>query len=802
MNVIEKIKSGFLFFDGGTGTILQKQGLISGEKPELWNITHPDKITDLSLSYLNAGANVINTNTFGANLLKFPDGGEFSLEEIVSAAVNNAKKAVSLCNDKSDKYIALDIGPLGRLLKPYGDLEFEDAVKIFARTVNAGKNEGVDLVLLETFNDSLETKAAVLAVKENCNLPLFVTNAYDEKSKLLTGASPSAMVSLLEGLRVDALGVNCSFGPDKTSEVVKQLYECASVPIIANPNAGLPTVENGVTRYDVTHCEFALQMKNIALSGARGLGGCCGTTPEYIKALTKTVSDLAPLEIADRNLSVVSSYTHSVYFGKKPVMIGERINPTGKSKLKEAIRSGNMEYILSEALSQTEKGAEVLDVNVGLPDIDEKTVMCGVVKALQEVTDVCLQIDSSNPDVLESAMRCYNGKPMVNSVNGKIESMESVFPLVKKYGGLVVALTLDENGIPDNSADRVKIAEKIYKTAESYGISKKDIIIDTLAMTISSDNNAALVTIDAIREIKSRLGGLCSLGVSNVSFGLPERDVVNSTFLSMALENGLDGAIMNPNSPRMLGAYYSFLALHNMDERSEKYIEKSPDFAVSASEKVLKSNVSDGLSPLSEAIVKGLRENAKSECITYLDNNVSPLEIIDKHIIPALDVVGKGFEKGTMFLPQLIVSSECAKAVFDILNTKLDTANGRKKRGKFVIATVKGDIHDIGKNIVSSLLSNYGFEVTDLGKDVAPERIVKAVKQTGSRIVGLSALMTTTVPSMESTIKLLKEQCPECKIVVGGAVMTQSYADMIGADKYAKNAMETVRYAESMEDNI
>jgi len=806
MNILERLKKGFVFFDGGTGTVLLQRGLEAGKSPEEWNITHPDEIQRLHESYFAAGADIIKTNTFGANRLKF-DGrdGRFTTGQIVRAAVENAKIARNNAADGTQRFIALDIGPTGALQRPYGSTAFDEAVDIFADIVKEGHNCGVDLILCETFGDSLETKAAVLAAKENSNLPLFVTNAYDEKSKLLTGADPFAMTALLEGLGVDALGVNCSFGPDKTAEVVKELCFHSSIPVIANPNAGLPTVKDNTTQYDITPEEFARRMKSISESGALILGGCCGTTPEYIKALVNAAGKDMPKPRSGRNTTLVSSYTHALSLGEKPLMIGERINPTGKSKLKEALRSGNMEYILSEGLSQAELGAQILDVNVGLPDIDEAKAMKNAVECLQSVTDAVLQLDTSNPSAMENAMRHYNGKPLVNSVNGRDESMDSVFPLVKKYGGVVIALTLDENGIPESADGRLKIARRILERAAEYGISKKDIVFDALAMTVSSDNKSALVTLETVSRIKKELGALTSLGVSNISFGLPERDAVNSTFLALALENGLDLAIMNPKSQRMLGTYYAYLALHGLDEMCGEYIANADNFAVQPKEALHNAERADGEKTQSElqyAIVKGLSDKARVEAEKLISEGARPLDVINSHIIPALNIVGNGFEKNTLFLPQLLSSSRAAQSAFDIINEKLGKTGGSTHRFPFVIATVKGDIHDIGKNIVSSLLSNYGFEVIDLGKDVPAEEVAAAVKKYNAKIAGLSALMTTTVPSMEKTIKLLKKECPECRTVVGGAVMTQSYADMIGADKYAKNAMETVRYAESMEDNI
>ena len=767
MSITEKLKTKRLYFDGGYGTILQSKGLKPGELPEKWNIEKPDVIEEIHRGYLSVGCDIIKSNTFGANSLKY---NEKELEEIVSAAIENGRRAMK---DFSDKYIALDIGPTGKLLKPLGELDFEDAVEVFAETVKFGVKYGADLILIETMNDSLETKAAVLAAKENSDLPVFVTNAYDESGKLMTGASPEAMVALLEGLRVDALGINCSLGPDKMLPVVKKLIESSSTPVIVNPNAGLPVIKDGKTVYDIDAEEFSKKMVEIAKLGAEILGGCCGTTPDYIRETKKATENIEFSFIEEKNNTVISSYTKAVEFDKTPVLIGERINPTGKKVFKEALRNKNYDYIIGEGLKQQEAGADVLDVNVGLPEIDEKEVLCHTVELLQSVTDLPLQIDTTNPYAMECAVRLYNGKSLINSVNGKKESMEQIFPIARKYGGVIIALTLDENGIPETCEGRMSIADKIIAEAKKYGISEKDLIFDPLAMTISSDSSSAVTTLECIKEFKKR-GIKTSLGVSNVSFGLPQRNIVNSTFFSMALTNGLNAAIMNPHSKDMMNVYYSFCALSDLDERCEKYIEYA------AQETEVKTEKKEELSPdkaLSYAVLKGLKEEA-AEYAKKVLKNTSPLEVIDKCIIPALDEIGVKFENKTAFLPQLLMSAEAAKAAFEY--------------------TVKGDIHDIGKNIVKVLLENYDFDVIDLGKDVLPERIVDAAKEEGVKLVGLSALMTTTVPAMEETIKLLKKEVPECKTVVGGAVLTQEYADMISADKYAKDAMETVRYAESL----
>ena len=765
-----------LIFDGGTGTVLQSMGLPAGKSPEFWNIEQPDRILNLHKSYIEAGADMIKSNTFGASPIKM--GKDFA--KYVVSGLEIARKAVEGTNAK----VALDIGPTGKLLAPLGNLSFEDAVKNFAEVVKAGK-DFADLILIETMNDSFETKAAVLAAKENSDLPIFVTCVYDENKKLMTGANPKAMVAMLEGLGVSALGVNCSLGPKEMKKVAEELIQFSSIPVIVNPTAGLPVLKNGESVFEGTPEEFAKTVKEIAKMGASILGGCCGTTPEYIKAVKNAVKDIKYVPPAPKNDTVISSYTHAVTFGKKPILIGERINPTGKSKLKEALRENKNEYILNEAIGQQEKGADVLDVNAGLPDIDEPAKMEELIFKIQSVSDLPLQIDTSDPLALEKGMRIYNGKPLVNSVNGKAESMEAVFPLVKKYGGAVVALCLDENGIPETAEGRIKIAEKIIETAKKYGIDKKDIIVDALALTISSGTENALVTLETVKKI-SKMGINTVLGVSNISFGLPQRDIINSTFFALAMENGLSSGIINPYSNAMMKSYYSFLALHNLDENCQKYIE----FASEAPEE--KTTIQSD-ETLKSAILKGLKESAREKAKELLET-LNPLDVIDAEIIPALDIAGRGFEEKKIFLPQLLMSAEASKEAFDVIKQKLSKSDSSK--GKIILATVEGDIHDIGKNIVKVLLENYGFDVIDLGKDVKPEIILNAVIKEKVSLVGLSALMTTTVPAMERTIKLLHEKCPEVKVVVGGAVLTQSYADMISADKYAKDAMETVRYAE------
>lgn len=796
MNFKDYLKNHIVYLDGGIGTLLQAGGLKPGEYPERWNLSHHDVIIDIHKAYFDAGSNVVCTNTFGANCLKFADD---ELEQIIKAAVANAKKAREQSVQKGEKFIALDIGPSGKLLKPLGDLDFEDAVNVFSKTVKFGVKYGVDLIIIETMNDSYETKAALLAAKENSNLPVIVSNAYGEDGKLMTGAAPAAMVAMLEGMGADAIGANCSLGPRQLRGVAEELLQKASVPVILKPNAGLPKSINGKTVFDVTVDEFSDEVAALVKKGVRVVGGCCGTTPEYIASLYSKTSELAPVPIADKKITVVSSYTHAIEFGESPILIGERINPTGKKRFKQALLENDIDYILSEGVNQQEKGVHILDVNVGLPDIDEVQMLKNAVCELQAIIDLPLQIDTSNIAAMEEALRRYNGKAMINSVNGKRESMEAIFPLVKKYGGLVVALTLDESGIPDTAQGRVKIAENILKVANEYGIDKKDIIFDTLAMTISADNQAAVATLSSLKTIKNELGCHTSLGVSNVSFGLPNRDAVNSTFFALALENGLSAAIMNPYSVDMMKTYYAYRTLKGLDENCAEYIGSAESFVVTVTPVAAAAlkTTEEYSSELQHAVIKGFKDKA-GELTKNLLSSVDPLKIVNNEIIPALNIVGDGFEKKTVYLPQLLMSAEAAKSAFEVIKASMSGKEKAGTKGVIVIATVYGDIHDIGKNIVKLLLENYGFDVVDLGKDVPPEIIAKTAIKLRAPLVGLSALMTTTVPAMEETIKLLREKAPWCKIVVGGAVLTKEYADKIGADKYAKDAMESVRYAEEI----
>ena len=820
-----------LFFDGGTGSLLQAAGLKPGELPETWNLTRADVIIDLHKQYLDSGCHIFNTNTFGANRLKYPD----NLDDIVTASIRLAKKARRLANREDDAYVALDIGPTGKLLEPMGDLPFEEAVDIFADLVKIGVREEADLILIETMNDSYEAKAALLAAKENSDLPVLLTCVFDEGGKMLTGGTPESMVAMAEGLGVDGIGTNCSLGPAAMLSAVKRFVAAASVPVLVNPNAGLPESIDGQTVYNVDAHEFAKEMKDIVEAGAHAVGGCCGTTPEYIQALIAEVEDIPFIPPAPKHKTVISSFSRTALIGDEaqPLIIGERINPTGKKRFKQALIDHDIDYIISQGLEQEKAGAHALDVNVGSPEVDEVELIQEVVGKLQSILPLPLQIDTSNVEAMEKALRMYNGKALINSVNGKEETMEAVFPLVKKYGGVVIGLALDEDGIADTADGRVAVARKIYERAADYGIAKENVIIDGLCMTVSADPESALVTLETIRRIHDELGGNTILGVSNISFGLPARELINSYFFAMALQAGLSSAIINPNNKAMMQAYRTYCALSGKDTNFTNFITayqnyETPDKRVQKAvddykRKVLSALDLDGAdlshignvkketdtpsapnatkdetygNKLMEAVERGMAGPAAEATHNALLTR-NALDIINEDLVPALDNVGQGFEKGTLFLPQLLMAAEAAKAAFAVVKEALTDAP-QETKGKVILATVKGDIHDIGKNIVKVLLENYGYQAVDLGRDVDPETIVETAVKDDIRLVGLSALMTTTVVNMEETIRLLREKKPDCKVIVGGAVMTKQYADSIGADCYGKDAMSTVRYADEL----
>ncbi|MDO5434889.1 MAG: homocysteine S-methyltransferase family protein [Clostridia bacterium] len=787
------MKDRVLLLDGGMGTLLQQAGMRPGERSESWNLSHPEEVTKIHRDYLAAGSNVITSNTFGVNALQYTDG---EVRALVSAAVACAREAQRSFAGAEPSWVALDIGPTGHMLKPLGDLDFEDAVNAFASAVRAGVSAGADLILIETMTDSLETKAALLAAKEHSDLPVFVSNAYNEDGRLLTGASPAVMTAMLEGMGADVIGVNCSFGPDVLAPVVREYLKHASVPVLFEPNAGLPRMENGTVMYDVDPESFALQVAELVREGVRVAGGCCGTTPAHIAALKKAVADIRPVPVLPKEETVVTSGTKAVYFTDDPLLIGERINPTGKKRLKQALQEHDIAYILEQGTAQEEKGVHLLDVNVGLPGIDEAELLTSAVRELQAVTSLPLQIDTALPEAMASAMRVYNGKPLVNSVNGKKESMDAIFPLIRKYGGTLIALTLDESGIPADAAGRVKIARKILREAAKYGIGRKDIVFDTLTMTVSAAPDAAKVTLDALETVRGRLGCHTSLGVSNVSFGLPDRENVNCAFFSAALERGLSAAIMNPNSDAMLRVWRAYRLLHGQDANCAEWIVSASSSAAPAA-----APSATETADLYTAIIRGLKQRAEKAAAEMLAS-VAPMDVINGTVIPALNEVGKGFEKQTIWLPQLLMSASAASAAFASVKAAMTAAPSRGTKCRFVLATVKGDVHDIGKNIVRLLLENYGYEVTDLGRDVPPETVVETVKKLNAPLVGLSALMTTTVPAMAETIRLLRAEAPETKVVVGGAVLTEDYAAAIGADHYAPDAMDTVRWADRVTSRL
>lgn len=749
--------------------------LAAGEMPEKLNITDPERVYAIHRAYAEAGAEFISTNTFGANSLKYDN-----VDELVKAGIELVKK--------TGKKVALDIGPTGKLLKPMGDLEFEKAVELFSEVVIAGR-DGADIIIIETMSDTYELKAAVLAAKENSTLPVITSMIFDEKGRLLTGADVKTACAMLEGLGVDVIGLNCGLGPKQMIALLKEMRNATSLPIIVMPNAGLPESVNGKTVYNVSPEEFAGDMLEIAKIGVSYLGGCCGTTPEHIREMISLCRDIPDSVPEKKNDTVVASYSTAVNIGDKPVVIGERINPTGKKLFKEALRNNDMDYVIKEGLSQMDKGADILDVNVGLPEIDEVKWLTDAVYNLQSVLPLPLQLDSSDPAALESALRIYNGKAMINSVNGKQSSMKEIFPLVKKYGGVVVCLCLDENGIPETAQGRIDIAEKIIRTAAEYGIDKKNLVVDALVMTISTNKDNAKETLKAVNYIRNELGVGTVLGVSNISFGLPKREAINTAFFTLALENGLSAGIINPLSEPMMNAYYSFNALRGFDDNCTQYIE-------SVTSNTQASAAKETVYDLKTAIIKGVKEDA-SACAKILLKDMAALDVINEYIIPALDVVGDGFEKNKVFLPQLLMSADSAKAAFDVIKEHLVlSGEDKKSENKIIIATVEGDIHDIGKNIVKVLLSNYGFDVIDLGKDVKCEKVLEETIKYDAKLVALSALMTTTVPNMEKTIKLIHDNT-DAKVLVGGAVLTKSYSEMIDADFYAKDAMESVRIAKA-----
>ena len=849
MSILDFLGKEFLYFDGAMGTRLQAAGLKPGELPEAWNITHGDVVAEIHASYVRAGANILKTNTFGANAMKMQGSG-YSVEDVVLAAFKNARAAFAKVNaeqkevscaqtvasaegkdsccaqtatkqkettcalantesvaskqQQAKQFVALDLGPTGKLLAPYGDLQFEEAVSLYAEIVQAGVKANADLVLVETMSDSYEAKAAILAAKENSDLPVFVTFTFDKDGKLLNGADVETAMLMAEGLGVDAVGFNCGLGPDLVAKLLPRARRVTDLPLIANPNAGLPVEKDGKTVFTTGPEEFANYMLEVYREGGAVLGGCCGTDPTYIHLVAERTKGLKPISVqqiseaenaaAEQFVTAVTGYGAPVYFGNEPVLIGERINPTGKPLLKEALRNGDMDYICRLGLEQLDRDAHILDVNTGLPGLNETETLSKAVTSLQAITPVPLEIDTSNYEAMEKALRLYNGKPLLNSVNGKPESMEKVFPLAKKYGAAVVGLCLDENGIPDTTEGRLAIAEKIIQTAAAYGIKAKDIIIDPLALTVSTDSRNPAIDLAVIKALKAK-GIHTVMGVSNISFGLPNRDAVNSTFFAMSLAAGLSSAIMNPQSERMMEAYHAYCALSGADEGCKEFV------AHYANAPKTKAATAVSEYTLYDAIVKGLTEQSGVATKKLLEEKKAPLEVINEFIIPALNTVGEGFSNKTLFLPQLLMAADAAKAAFGELKKQMQAGTPQNVDSTdtsvadtIVLAVVKGDIHDIGKNIVKVLWENYGYHVVDLGKDVPAESVVEAVEKHQAKLVGLTALMTTTVAAMEDTIHALRKTT-DTKILVGGAVMTQEYADTIGADGYAPDAVTAVDYA-------
>jgi 5-methyltetrahydrofolate--homocysteine methyltransferase len=806
MDIREYIKKNILVFDGAMGTMLQNKGLKVGDLPETLNITNPEIVLEIHKEYVAAGADVITTNTFQASEYKLKDCG-YTVEEIVTSGVLLAKKA-------NPKYVALDIGPSGRLLEPLGTVTFDEAYELFKKQMVAGEKAGADLIIMETISDAYEIKAAILAAKENTSLPIISCLTYQQDGRTFTGTDPISGTLIMQSLGVDALGLNCSMGPRELLPIVKEVLKYSKLPVIVQANAGLPKIIDGQTIYEITPVEYASYVSEMLDAGVKIIGGCCGTTPDFIRELRKFADKNLAVVINAIPITAVTSSTQTVILDNKITVIGERINPTGKPKLKEALRNNQIEYILGEAVDQAKNGADILDINVGLPEIDEPATIARVIKKVQSISNLPLQIDSADIQAIEAGLRAYNGRPLVNSVNGKAEVMSELFPIVKKYGAVVVGLTLDEEGIPETANGRYAIAEKIVKTAEIYGIPKEDIIIDCLTLTVSAQQSSVLATLDAIKLVKSRLGVKTVLGVSNVSFGLPNRPLMNSIFLSAAMGAGLDAPILNPMSDEMMRAVDTYRVINCQDLGSARYIKRySENTESKVSNKGLSETASTNIaSPtliqkedlsalengpyydLGELIFEGRAEEAAALARSLLKTH-DPLEIIDNCFVPTLNEVGDGFDRGDIFLPSLMMSAEAVKVCFDVIKELKGPNEVSTSKGKVLVATVLGDIHDIGKNIAKMLLENYGYDVIDLGKDVAIEKIITAAKEHNIKLIGLSALMTTTVKNMKLTISAIREAGIDCKIMVGGAVLNSEYADFVGADYYVKDAREGVEIA-------
>ena len=794
MDIKKFIKDNILVFDGAMGTMLQERGLELGENPESLNIKERNSLLGIHKEYIKNGAMVITTNTFGANEIKLKETG-YSVEEIIKAALSIAKEARR--GSREDIHIALDIGPIGQLLEPMGTLTFERAYEIFKRQMIEGEKEGADIILIETMTDLQETRAALLAAKENTDLPVFCTMSFEENGRTFTGCTPESMAIVLEGLGADAIGVNCSLGPNELMNIVKRVINSTNIPVMTQPNAGLPEIVNGKTVFNVEPSDFSTVIEEFVDIGVSIIGGCCGTTPDFIKKLRGIADVKKPLIRKEVNFSSVCTPVSVVYIEGVKV-IGERINPTGKKVFQRALLDNDLEYILKQAIEQIDAGADILDVNVGLPEIDEKEMMVEVIKEIQSISSTPLQVDSSNIDVIESGLRVYNGKAIVNSVNGEEEVLEKILPIVKKYGASVVGLTLDKDGIPNTSEERFNIAKKIVEKAKEYGIDKKDIFIDCLVLTASAQQKEVQETLKAVRKVTEELGVKTILGVSNISFGLPYRDLINETFLALAIANGLNLPIMNPNNSGMMDVVNAYKVLANIDEGSNDYISMYRGVENNKGARTTKAadnNISAEDKDIKYIIIKGLKDEAATETKKLLLSNTE-LEIVNKYIIPALDEVGEKYESGELFLPQLIQSAETVKKAFEVIKASLAKSDATSiSKGKVIVATVKGDIHDIGKNIVKVILENYGYEIIDLGKDVPIELVVDTAMSQDVKLIGLSALMTTTVKSMEETIRALHESGYKGKVFVGGAVLTKETAKNIKADFYAKDAKESVEIA-------
>lgn len=789
VEIKEYLKDNILIFDGAMGTMLQKEGLPIGDNPEIFGIKNPHKLLKIHKKYLEAGSNVLTTNTFGCNELKINKLG-YTVEEVIDRAVSIAKQAIEESDKSKPRFVALDIGPIGEMLEPMGTLSFDRAYEIFKRQVIQGEKSGADLIIIETMMDLYEAKAAVLAAKENTNLPVICTMTFDENGRSFTGCLPEAMVATIEGLGVDALGVNCSLGPKQLLPIVKTITELANVPVIVQANAGLPVIKEGQAVYEMNDEEFFQGVKDFVDLGVSIIGGCCGTNETFIKKICDNIDKLQKKEPKRRKSTIVCSAAKYIDI-QGPTIVGERLNPTGRKPLIDAYVSGNNDYVINLALEQSNEGSEILNVNVGVPDLDEEKTMKRVIKGIQEVVDVPLQLDSSNVKALEAGLRYYNGRTIVNSVNGKEKSLETILPIVKKYGACVVGLTLDENGIPSTAEGRFNIAKKIVERAEQYGIKRQDIFIDCLSLTVSAQQNEAMETIKAIKMVKENLGCKTILGVSNISFGIPNRKALNNTYLNLALGAGLDLAIINTEDRTMVESIDAYKVISNMDKGCLDYIEKFK--FVSNDNKTKERKNYDNLT-LEDAIERGLKEEAKDLTLKILESHDEHF-VLDKVLIPALDVVGTKYDKGELFLPQMIQAAETVKVSLNIIKEKLSKNNNTSSKGKIIVATVQGDIHDIGKNIVKIMLENYGYEVIDLGKDVPIEEVVKRAKEENIQLIGLSALMTTTVENMKKTIKALKENNINARVFVGGAVVTEEYAQKINADYYSKDAKSAVEIA-------